>query len=584
MRKGMVMERIKKRKELRWSMVGMLVTCWFLPLLLTFFILFFFISDRMNNQLEDTIVTSADKAIEICRIRLSEAIEASKDSSYMTNIKESYAVYLRDRDRHRLDREVTQFIRQQYSYNPSFDMTLLYFVNDPDTYYAVYRGTNTYANVTAYDTYAKEEIARISRELDTGIAFVNINDRIYMVRNIVDGTFHPFAVIIMELNRENMFGSLEGIWGYSEGDIFIDGVSIFHVYKEDPCKELIKDRYMARSDYYHGKNGSYIYKRLEIGRHRVAFAITLDETAIMDETIIVKYVLGLLIAFMVPLIVMIFMFFHQRVNRPIEALRMAYREIERENYGYQIEAIARHEELADLGEAFNAMSDKLKYQFEKIYLEELALRDANIMALQSQINPHFLNNTLEIINWEVRMAGNYKVSAMIEALSTMLEATMNRKSEQLIPLSEEMSYADAYLYIMSQRFGEMLEVTKEIDERYLYVRVPRLIIQPILENAIEHGLNFRNRGKLQISIFARDDKLYIEIINNGALTQKDKQRIEELLNSDTKEIHSVSLGIRNVNKRVKMICGPDCGLTIKSNNENHTVSTIIVKIDNSERQ
>ena len=144
--------------------------------------------------------------------------------------------------------------------------------------------------------------------------------------------------------------------------------------------------------------------------------------------------------------------------------------------------------------------------------------------------------------------------------------------------------SDAYLYIMSQRFGEMLEVTKEIDERYLYVRVPRLIIQPILENAIEHGLNFRKQGKLKISIFAREDKLFIEIVNNGILTEKDKRKIEELLNTDTKELHSVSLGIRNVNKRIKMICGPDCGLTIKSNNENHTVSTIIVKIDNLERQ
>ena len=130
----------------------------------------------------------------------------------------------------------------------------------------------------------------------------------------------------------------------------------------------------------------------------------------------------------------------------------------------------------------------------------------------------------------------------------------------------------------------MLEVAKEIDERYLYVRVPRLIIQPILENAIEHGLNFRKQGKLKISIFAREDKLFIEIVNNGILTEKDKRKIEELLNTDTKELHSVSLGIRNVNKRIKMICGPDCGLTIKSNNENHTVSTIIVKIDNLERQ
>lgn len=584
MRKGMFMERIKKRKELRWSMVIMLVTCWFLPLLLTFFIIFFFISDRMNSQIEDTVVTSADKAIEICQIRLNEAMAASKDASYISRVKECYAEYLNNGDEDKLRREVRMFLEQQYQFNTDFNMTYLYFVDNPDIDCVTYQGVNTYADVQKFIDCVKEEIVRISKELDTAIAFVNINDRIYMVRNIVDSAFQPFAVIVMELNVENMFGSLKSIWGYSEGDIFIDDVSIFHIYEEDPCKEIIKVRFMKKPDYYNGPKGSYVYKRLESGRHKIAYAITLDRSVIMDETIIVKYLLGILIVFMVPLTVTIFAFFHRSINQPIKSLRMAYKEIEKENYGYHVESIAQHEELADLGEAFNAMSDKLKYQFEKIYLEELALRDANIMALQSQINPHFLNNTLEIINWEVRMEGNYRVSAMIEALSTMLEATMNRKSEQLIPLSEEMSYADAYLYIMSQRFGEMLEVTKEIDERFLYVRVPRLIVQPILENAIEHGLNFRKRGKLKISIFAKEDKLFIEIVNNGALTEKDKIKIEKLLNSDTKETHSVSLGIRNVNKRIKMICGSDCGLTIKSNNENYTVSTIIVKIDNSERQ
>lgn len=579
------MGKIGKSRQLKWSMIKMLAICWFLPLFLISFMMLFFVSNRMNRQLQNTIVTSADKAIEICQIRLNEAMAASKDASYIPSIKDSYAEYLQDGDEKKLNREVRQFIEQQYRFNTDFNMTFLYFIDNPDNYCVTYQGLNTYANVQALTNYAKEEISRISKDLDTAIAFVNINNRIYMVRNIVDSTFQPFAVIVMELNTENMFGSLKSIWGYSEGDVFIDGESIFHTYEEDPCAELIKERVMANPSYYNGENGSYVYKRLESGRHRIAYAIALDRTAITDETVIVKYLLILLAVFMIPLIIVIFVFFHQSVNKPIRSLRMAYKEIEKENYGYHIETAAQHEEFADLDEAFNSMSDKLQYQFEKIYLEELALRDANIMALQSQINPHFLNNTLEIINWEARMMENYKVSAMIEALSTMLEATMNRKREQMIPLSEEMSYADAYLYIISQRFGEKLEVTKEIDERYLRVPVPRLIIQPILENAIEHGMTFRKQGKLRISIYGKENKLFIEVRNNGTLTEEDRIKIDELLNDDdTKEIHSLSLGIRNVNKRLKIIYGPECGLTIKSNNENHTISTIIVKIDNAEEQ
>lgn len=579
------MKKTGKSKQLKWSMIKMLTIGWFLPLFLISFIMLFFVSNRMNEQLKDTIVTSADKAIEICQIRLNEAMAASKDASYIPSIKESYAEYLQDGDEKKLNREVLQFVEQQYRFNTDFNMTFLYFIDDPDNYCVTYQGLNTYANVQALTNYAKEEIARISKDLDTDIAFVNINGRIYMVRNIVDSTFTPFAVIVMELNTKNIFGSLESIWGYSEGDVFIDGESIFHIYEEDPLKEIIKERVMASPSYYNEEGGSFVYKRLESGRHKIAYAITLDKTAITDETVTVKYLLMLLAVFMVPLIIVVFVFFHLSVNKPIGALRRAYKEIEKENYGYHIEAVEQHEEFADLDEAFNSMSDKLQYQFEKIYLEELALRDANIMALQSQINPHFLNNTLEIINWEARMAENYRVSAMIEALSTMLEATMNRKREQMIPLSEEMSYADAYLYIISQRFGEKLEVTKEIDERYFSVPVPRLIIQPILENAIEHGMTFRRQGKLKISIYGKGDKLFIEVMNNGKLTQEDRIKIDELLNDDdTKEIHSLSLGIRNVNKRLKIIYGPECGLTIKSNNENDTISTIIVKIDNIEEQ
>ena len=565
----------------------MLTIGWFLPLFLISVIMLLFVSNRMNRQLQNTIVTSADKSIDICQIRLDEAMAASKDASYIPTLKEIYARYLLTGDEDRLNREASSFIQQQYRMNTDFRMTFLYFIDNPDNYCFTYRGqsTNTYADVQAFINEGKEEADKISKDLDTAIAFVNIGGRVYMIRNIVDSAFKPFAVLVMELNTESMFGSLGSIWGYKEGDIFIDGVSVFHTYDADPCKELVTERIMASAGYYNEENGPYVYKRVESGRRKIAYIITLNKTAITDETVIVRYLLMLLVIFMVPLIVVIFLFFHQRVNKPIEALRGAYKEIEKENYGYHMESATLHEEFEDLKEAFNSMSDKLQYQFEKIYLEELALRDANIMALQSQINPHFLNNTLEIINWEARLSENYKISSMIEALSTMLEATMNRKKEHLIPLSEEISYADAYLHIISERFGERLKVTKKIDERYLSVPVPRLIIQPIVENAIEHGMNFQKKGELHISIYEREDKLMIEVMNNGTLSEEDRMKIDELLNDDdTGEISSPSLGIRNVNKRLKIIYGPECGLTIRNDENNHTISTILVKISGTGEQ
>ncbi len=204
------------------------------------------------------------------------------------------------------------------------------------------------------------------------------------------------------------------------------------------------------------------------------------------------------------------------------------------------------------------------------------------MALQSQINPHFLNNTLEIINWEARLNGNYKVSGMIEALSTMLGETMNRREAQFHSVAEEMAYADAYLYIISQRFGAKFRCEEKIDERLLNVQVPRLIIQPIVENAVEHGMDITEQGRLEVRLFTREDRyLCIEVEDNGHLTEEDRKRIDRILSQDIElaKEKRVSLGIRNVDQRLKMIYGADCGLFIESNEEDHTVSTILLKTE-----
>ena len=132
------------------------------------------------------------------------------------------------------------------------------------------------------------------------------------------------------------------------------------------------------------------------------------------------------------------------------------------------------------------MSARLQTQFDCLYQEELARRDAQIKALQAHINPHFLNNTLESINWQARMSGDVKASRMIEALSTVLDAALDRKGMPEVPLSEEMRYVNAYLYIVTQRFGERLKVDIDLPGALMGCRVPRLILQPVIENAVEH--------------------------------------------------------------------------------------------------
>lgn len=575
------------RKSLRWKMVRMMLFGWLLPLLILTLGMIFTVSSMIKNQLEKTIVVSSDKAMEICDMQFQEMIVSSKNASYNGTIRDSYVNFMRQGASVRDKKAISNFLAQQYKYDARILCTMLFFLDDPEEVFYVYNtyqdnntGNEAFRRKNFFMDYVQKEVIEKSENLDTGLALMEKEGHLYFVRNLVNSSFTPYAMLVMELKPKDMLESLNSIWGMEHYEMYIDGVPLmqngvdkrFH-------KERIKD-ITEGSVYYNNRKEAFVYKVTKRGPQQIAYVVELNSKSIIDETVVLRYTFTLALFFMLLLIAVVFRFVHSKVTSPMEDLIEGAREIALGNYGHQVEVEKSSDEFEYLDRAFNTMSSELKYQFETIYQEELALKDANIKALQSQINPHFLNNTLEIINWEARMNGNDNVSGMIEALTTMLNATMNRKQRRFVMLSEELSYVDAYLYIISSRYGERFQVHRDIDESLLGVSVPILIIQPIVENAVEHGVEENRKGIVEIKIYREEDKLYIKVINDGILKKSDKEKIRRLLGEGEAKLDEshISLGIRNVNRRLKIIYGDDCGLTVESDEENKTVSTILVKL------
>ncbi|MCI9345137.1 MAG: sensor histidine kinase [Lachnospiraceae bacterium] len=581
----------RKRKSLRWSMVRRLVFGWFLPLFLMICGVIFLMTRNVLGQVEQTIQSSVEKTVEIMQIQLKDCETASKNASYMAVIAKYYRQYWGVEDRTEFRNSVEEFLRQQYAYDDNCRTAELVVLNEPGSCYYALNESNggSYQDIRFFNTKARDKILKVAETLDTGTTLVGVEGKIYMVRNLVTAKFEPYAVLTLELDQDSLMKSYAGIWGYADAALYWNGeLLVPGIVKNEGSPEhnyaYIMDALGEKDAVYEYKGGGYshAYRRIKTYGGTMVLMISLDNSVTYAEMAVMQYFFLILFLFMIPLIVQMMRFFHKKVTVPLGELIIAADTVREGELGIQIANEEDNEEFYRMKESFNHMSLQLKNQFERIYLEEVALRDAKIMALQSQINPHFLNNTLEIINWEARLNGNNKVSGMIEALSTMLEETMNRKEAQFHSVAEELAYADAYLYIISQRFGAKFSCTKQIDERLMSLQVPRLIIQPIVENAVEHGMDITEQGKLELRLFERaDGYLCIEVEDNGHLTKEDRKRIDRILSQDielSKE-KRVSLGIRNVDQRLKMIYGPDCGLFIEGNENDDTVSTILLKMD-----
>ena len=581
----------RKRKSLRWSMVRRLVFGWFLPLFLMICGVIFLMTRNVLGQVEQTIQSSVEKTVEIMQIQLKDCETASKNASYMAVIAKYYRQYWGVEDRTEFRNSVEEFLRQQYAYDDNCRTAELVVLNEPGSCYYALNESNggSYQDIRFFNTKARDKILKVAETLDTGTTLVGVEGKIYMVRNLVTAKFEPYAVLTLELDQDSLMKSYAGIWGYADAALYWNGeLLVPGIVKNEGSPEhnyaYIMDALGEKDAVYEYKGGGYshAYRRIKTYGGTMVLMISLDNSVTYAEMAVMQYFFLILFLFMIPLIVQMMRFFHKKVTVPLGELIIAADTVREGELGIQIANEEDNEEFYRMKESFNHMSLQLKNQFERIHLEEVALRDAKIMALQSQINPHFLNNTLEIINWEARLNGNNKVSGMIEALSTMLEETMNRKEAQFHSVAEELAYADAYLYIISQRFGAKFRCTKQIDERLMSLQVPRLIIQPIVENAVEHGMDITEQGKLELRLFERaDGYLCIEVEDNGHLTKEDRKRIDRILSQDielSKE-KRVSLGIRNVDQRLKMIYGPDCGLFIDGNENDDTVSTILLKMD-----
>lgn len=545
-----------KIKSIRFQLLAIMLLCYLAPtLLLGGYMGNVFFTD-LRDKTETALTSGAEHALTLTQQNVERAIELAKDATYDGELTSAYAAYeagaMGSAEFLQLSRN---YLERKYSREPLFTLAVCFPIDNPDM--LIYNRSG-YEQAQRYEQQAHARVLQLGQTLDTGCLFIEENESLYLVRNLYNLRLERYGMLVLGIDREQMLGQLFALAGAWDA-------SMDYALGEAGAAELDWGSFaqgIADSD---GADAITYTQAVRERDYTLGMRMTILRSRVYGEMEAFSRMLTALILLLIPVMALILLFVSRRIIRPIRILSRASRRIEAGELGVTV-PMHGSDELGDLGRAFSNMSTRIANLIDRTYKEEIALRDARIQAMQSRINPHFINNALESINWQARIEGSESISAMVESLSVLLNASMARGDRHMVPLSEEAGVAQAYFYFIRLRFGERLSVQTCIDQQALEDIVPLLTIQPLIENAVEHGIAPAGGGKIALCCRRENGALLIEVRNDGrALDEEDRRRIALALAGDNQGGHH--LGLSNIASRLRLIYGASASISVSADEE-----------------
>jgi two-component system, sensor histidine kinase YesM len=390
---------------------------------------------------------------------------------------------------------------------------------------------------------------------------------LFRVINDINNIKQRIGFVKIRLNEKALFQTIKAGVPQEHGTAFIldeEGKVVLHENrmlfgKSYPDKELIK---LLKKD---SKKNSFVYS-LEGERYLVAARVIerngwqlvtmVHEGAILEDLRGIGYWIIVFLILSIGLGVLSVIGFYFTILRPILNLTDKTREVEHGDFSVTIKVKSK-DEIGRLEDRFNRMVGTIQQLINTKYKLEIKQRESELKALQNQINPHFLYNTLDMIRWTARMENAMETSRLIELLSKMFRISLS-KGKIWIPLHQELSYVESYLELQKKRLGKKLSYQLNVDKDTEDVLLMKQILQPLVENSIVHGFEgLKETGHIELKSYVEDQNVIIDIKDNGI--GLDVEKFNRFLR-DGKVKEEDGFALSNVNDRLVTAFGPGYGL------------------------
>jgi two-component system, sensor histidine kinase YesM len=310
-----------------------------------------------------------------------------------------------------------------------------------------------------------------------------------------------------------------------------------------------------------GQRSIVIYKASTLTGWKVGGVIPIRELTKDSDKI--GFIIAAMLIFICMLDVIAAWYTSNSIANPIRKLMYLMKKVEDGDLSVSMN-VKYNDEIGQLGRSFNIMIEKIGFLMDSVYKEQKNLRKAELKALQAQINPHFLYNTLDSIIWMSKANRNEEVITMVSALTRLFRIALSR-GKDVISIQEEIEHINSYLTIQHIRYKNKFTFDIKVEEELYKYSTMKLILQPIVENSIYHGIK-EKRGLGHIEVRGRDlgDVIVFEVLDNGKGMSKDKlNALRNALNNGVQDKMEV-YGVKNVNERLKIFFGAEYGLTFFS--------------------
>lgn len=339
-------------------------------------------------------------------------------------------------------------------------------------------------------------------------------------------------------------------------------------YWEDMCNKIAQEQ--IGTEQVLEQDGKVFFRSGE-GSHNIeAYALMMQSLLEINQKALIRNLM-VIAAIMCVASMILSLFISRGLTKKLEKMTETVKRIKGGETRLRMENLGK-DEIGELGLTINEMLDQIEGLIAKEYEAKLMINKAEYKALQAQINPHFLYNTLDTMSSIAEIQDCHEVSALSQSLSNIFHYCLDMK-HPFSTVSKEIVHLKNYIYVMDVRMRGEIRYFFEIDDKILQDTLPRISIQPLVENAINHGLkNARGEKYVMIRAFQKQDELWIEVEDNGIGI--DKKQIGELL-TNPKEVNGKdSIGLWNIHLRMKMLYGENYGLTLESEEGKGTKVTL----------